>query len=54
MKLNEQKSEIKSPMLWYWSQPEKGCSVEDCEVIAKENRLEGKPERGRDLYIAFV
>lgn len=54
MKSNEQNSETKSPMLWYWSQPETGRSVEDCEMIAKENMLEGKRERRRNLYIAFV
>ena len=27
----------KAPMLWYWSIPENGMDIEDCEKIAKEN-----------------
>ena len=29
----------KAPMLWYWSIPENGMDIEDCEKIAKEISL---------------
>lgn len=42
------------PMLWYWSQPESGKSIEDCENIVREMTVEKKGEGMRNLHILFV
>lgn len=42
------------PMLWYWSQPESGISIEDCENIVREMTVEKKSEGLRNLHILFV
>lgn len=46
------------PQLWYWSQPENGCSFEDVETIAKEYVFEAKKDKRKSgdgfLHITFV
>lgn len=34
--METKEKDVKQPMLWYWSQPEGGMSVEECEAIARE------------------
>ena len=46
--------ENQAPMLWYWSIPENGMDMEDCEKIAKENRTNRRNNKYMDMYIAFV
>lgn len=46
--------EIKSPMLWYWSVPEEGMDIEDCEKIAKESGCNYQRNKQINMYIAFV
>ena len=48
------KRENQVPMLWYWSVPENGMDIEDCEMIAKENLVNCQINRYRDMYIAFI
>lgn len=42
------KRENQVPMLWYWSVPENGMDIEDCEMIAKENLVNCQINRYRD------
>ncbi len=44
----EKKEEKQQPRLWYWSQPQEGMSIEDCEQYVEESR------QHRSLMIAFV
>ena len=44
----------KAPMLWYWSIPENGMDIEDCEKIAKENLVNRPNNRYMEMHIAFV
>lgn len=44
----------KSPMLWYWSVPEEGMDIEDCEKIAKENGRNSQRNKYMNMYIAFI
>lgn len=50
----EEKKRVKSPMLWYWNQPESGKSIEDCENIVRETAGEKRAEAVRNLHILFV
>ena len=44
------KRENQVPMLWYWSVPENGMDIEDCEMIAKENLVNCQINRYRDMH----
>ena len=46
--------ENQAPMLWYWSVPENGMDMEDCEKIAKENLANRQSNRYKEMYIAFI
>lgn len=46
--------ENQTPMLWYWSIPENGMDMEDCEKIAKENCAIKQKNKYMDMYIAFI
>lgn len=46
--------EQKKPMLWYWSEPENGIDLENCEKEVTESLRSQKPERLLNMYIAFV
>lgn len=48
------KRENQVPMLWYWSVPENGMDIEDCEKIVKENLVNCQINRYRDMHIAFI
>lgn len=48
MEQKDEKLEQQQPRLWYWSQPQEGMSIEDCEQYVEENR------QHRSLMIAFV
>ena len=41
----------KAPMLWYWSIPENGMDIEDCEKIAKENLVNRPNNRYMEMHI---
>ncbi len=53
-KMETTEREIPVPMLWYWSVPENGMDIEDCEKIAKENLANRPNIKYMDMYIAFV
>lgn len=50
--METEERENKSPMLWYWSVPENGMDMEDCEKIA--NEIFTNQRKSRYMYIAFV
>lgn len=41
----------KAPMLWYWSIPENGMDIEDCEKIAKENLVNRPNNRYMEMHM---
>lgn len=51
---NLQTKETASPMLWYWSQPEEGNDLEECEKIVNAYRFENFGQKYFDLPIMFV
>lgn len=51
---NVQAEEAARPMLWYWSQPEEGKDLEECEKIVDDYRFENWGKRYFDLPIMFV
>lgn len=53
-KMEIEEREKQTPMLWYWSVPENGMDMEDCEKIAKENLTNRQNNKYMDMYIAFV
>lgn len=52
MKTVEREDQV--PMLWYWSVPENGMDMEDCEQVVKENLANRRSNRYLDMHIAFV
>lgn len=51
---NFQAKESIQPMLWYWSQPDEGNSVEECEKIVNDYRCENRGKKLFDLPVMFV
>ena len=39
---------------WYWSQPENGRSIEDCEQIISSYCREAKPSRWQRDWICWI
>lgn len=52
--METEEREKQTPMLWYWSVPENGMDMEDCEKIVKENLTNRQNNKYMDMYIAFV
>ncbi|WP_455638834.1 hypothetical protein [Parabacteroides sp.] len=52
--MKTEERENKAPMLWYWSVPENGMDMEDCEKIAKEISNNQQKNKYMNMYIAFV
>ena len=52
--MKTEEREKKAPMLWYWSVPENGMDMEDCEKIAKEISNNQQKNKYMNMYIAFV
>lgn len=54
MNLQEEKESKKNPLRWYWSQPEAGRTVEDCETIVRECGCEKREDGRFNLHVLFV